>query len=90
MSYLWLTSFIFLALNFNRRTCRVNRWIGEVSCSRSYTAEAFSFIAFFMTLLGLFLEIAYLYWAKPDTVLRTEKRPHQERLSENLNAAGLM
>lgn len=43
--YRWLTSFILLALNFNRRTCRVNRWIGEVSCSRSYTAEAFSFIA---------------------------------------------
>ncbi|CAK96266.1 uncharacterized protein An02g00510 [Aspergillus niger] len=51
ISYLWLTSFILLALNFNRRTCRVNRWIGEVSCSRSYTAEAFSFIAFYEALL---------------------------------------
>ncbi|GFN16492.1 hypothetical protein AtubIFM55763_010326 [Aspergillus tubingensis] len=89
ISYLWLTSFILLALNFNRRTCRVNRWIGEVSCSRSYTAEAFSFIAFFTTLMGLFLETAYIYWAKPDSVPQTEKRLHQERLSENLNAAGL-
>ncbi|KAJ5665014.1 uncharacterized protein N7477_007462 [Penicillium maclennaniae] len=37
--------FILLALDFNRTNCRRNCWNGEVNCSRSYTAEAFSFIA---------------------------------------------
>jgi hypothetical protein len=41
----WLTSFIFLALDFNHVSCSVHRWNGEVVCSRKYAAEAFSFIA---------------------------------------------
>lgn len=41
----WLTSAIFLALDFNQHSCRTIPWNGEIVCSRKYTAEAFSFIA---------------------------------------------
>ena len=41
----WLTSFIFLALNFNRVSCTVHLWNNETVCSRKYSVEAFSFIA---------------------------------------------
>ncbi|CAI7619608.1 unnamed protein product [Penicillium pancosmium] len=87
LSYLWLTSFIFLALDFNRISCRVNRWNGQAVCSRKYTAEAFSFIAFFMTLLGLLLEILYVYYAKPRAVRSKEQT--EQNLAQNLNEAGL-
>ncbi|OJJ53611.1 hypothetical protein ASPSYDRAFT_1164381 [Aspergillus sydowii CBS 593.65] len=45
ISYLWLVSFVLLALNFNHQSCRISRWNGEIVCSRKYAAEAFSFIA---------------------------------------------
>ncbi|KAJ5143357.1 uncharacterized protein N7515_002144, partial [Penicillium bovifimosum] len=78
LSYLWLISFVFLALNFNRRNCHRHRWNGEVTCSRSYAAEAFSFIVFFTSLIGLALEILFLYRAKPKTV-----QPVQQMEGEN-------
>ncbi|KAJ5966489.1 hypothetical protein N7481_013203 [Penicillium waksmanii] len=87
LSYLWLTSFIFLALDFNRMSCRINRWNGETVCSRKYAAEAFAFIAFFMTLLGLLLEILYIFYAKPRAVRSKEQAG--QNLAENLNEAGL-
>ncbi|KAJ6109989.1 hypothetical protein N7486_002224 [Penicillium sp. IBT 16267x] len=45
LSYLWITAFIFLALDFNQRNCHILLWNGETVCSRKYAAEAFSFIA---------------------------------------------
>ncbi|KAJ5754801.1 hypothetical protein N7533_004344 [Penicillium manginii] len=88
LSYLWLTSFIFLALDFNRVSCHINRWHGETVCSRQYTAEAFSFTAFFTTFLGLVLEILFVYYARPRTVLSKEQT--EQHLAQNLNEAGLM
>ncbi|OQE23303.1 hypothetical protein PENFLA_c011G07248 [Penicillium flavigenum] len=88
LSYLWLTSFIFLALNFNRTNCRRNRWNGEVNCSRSYAAEAFSFLTFITSLIGLALEIIFLYHAKPKTVQpEPGMEEREERISEGLNEA---
>ncbi|KAJ5222675.1 uncharacterized protein N7469_008915 [Penicillium citrinum] len=108
LSYLrWLTSFIFLALDFNRISCRVIRWNGETVCSRKYTAEAFSFIALyvilfgrsgamnlywnsFTTVLGLLMEILYIYYFKPKVIHEKNDAPPEQRLAQNLNEAGLM
>ncbi|KAJ5090579.1 hypothetical protein N7532_009263 [Penicillium argentinense] len=89
LSYLWLTSFVFLALDFNRISCRVIRWNGETVCSRKYTAEAFAFIAFFTTLMGLTLEVFYVYYARPRAIQK-EEVPHEHHLARNLDEAGLM
>ncbi|OGE49902.1 hypothetical protein PENARI_c019G02713 [Penicillium arizonense] len=90
ISYLWLTSFIFLALNFNHISCSVNRWNGEVVCSRKYAAEAFSFIAFFMSMGAALFEVLYLYFRKEDTSQPMEQRAPEERLQENLQTAGVV
>ncbi|OQE16678.1 hypothetical protein PENSTE_c023G05575 [Penicillium steckii] len=90
LSYLWLTSFIFLSLDFNRISCRIIRWNGETVCSRKYTAEAFSFIAFFTTVLGLVMEILYIYYAKPRVIREKNDAPPEHHLAHNLNEAGLM
>ncbi|KAJ5777525.1 hypothetical protein N7520_000771 [Penicillium odoratum] len=89
LSYLWLTSFIFLAQDFNRHSCRTDRWNGEIVCSRQYAAEAFSFIAFFATLVNLSLEIAYVHRPIATRVDSHENLHREQQISENLNAAGL-
>ncbi|RAL07045.1 MARVEL domain-containing protein [Aspergillus homomorphus CBS 101889] len=89
MSYLWLVSFVFLAQNFNAVSCRVILWNGLTVCSRKYAAEAFSFIAFFCSLVALGLDIGYIYWGKPKTPPPMEQRRYEEQLSQNLETAGL-
>ncbi|KAJ5876339.1 uncharacterized protein N7529_001923 [Penicillium soppii] len=89
ISYLWLTSFIFLAQNFNQTSCRVHRWNGETVCSRKYAAEAFSFIAFFTTFGALVLEVLYLYIPRNDTSMQ-ERKNGPEQLEQNLQSAGVM
>lgn len=42
----------------------------------------------FTTLLGLFLEVLYVYFAKPRAVISKEQT--EQNLAENLNEAGLM
>ncbi|KAE8423049.1 hypothetical protein BDV36DRAFT_290861 [Aspergillus pseudocaelatus] len=66
-SYLWLTAFILLALDFNHISCRVVLWNGETVCSRKYAAEAFSFIAFIVTLASFLVEFAFMYSVKGET-----------------------
>ncbi|PYH47133.1 MARVEL domain-containing protein [Aspergillus saccharolyticus JOP 1030-1] len=90
MSYLWLVSFVFLAQNFDAVNCRVFLWNGLTACSRKYAAEAFSFIAFFCSLMALGLEIGYIYSAKPKPVPVMQERGAEERLGQNLANAGLM
>ncbi|KAJ9485169.1 hypothetical protein VN97_g8191 [Penicillium thymicola] len=89
ISYLWLTAFIFLALNFNNVSCSVHLWNRQTVCSRKYTAEAFSFIAFFATLIALAFEILYTYLPKNDIPVR-EKRNKVTHLEDNLRGAGVM
>ncbi|KAJ5198650.1 uncharacterized protein N7498_007767 [Penicillium cinerascens] len=60
-SYLWLTSFIFAAQDYNWHLCYFHAPPG-VSCSIKYANEAFIFLAFIFTFFGVFLEIAAL-WA---------------------------
>ncbi|PGG99016.1 hypothetical protein AJ79_08715 [Helicocarpus griseus UAMH5409] len=60
-SYLWLTSFIFAAEDYNRRNCHDNGPPGA-RCSLKYANEAFIFVAFFMSLMAALLEI-YNLWS---------------------------
>ncbi|KAJ5657631.1 uncharacterized protein N7484_001280 [Penicillium longicatenatum] len=90
LSYLWITSFIFLALDFNQINCRILRWNGETVCSRKYAAEAFSFIAFFSTLGAMILEVIYIYCRKQEPLQAMEQGPHHEQVTQNLTNAGLL
>lgn len=61
-SYLWLTSFIFTAQDYNwHHQCLANTPPG-ISCSKKKASEAFTFLAFFFTFVGIFLEVSAL-WA---------------------------
>jgi hypothetical protein len=43
----WIAAFVLVVNNFERVSCRVNRWHGMVVCSRQHTVEAFAFIALY-------------------------------------------
>ncbi|KAJ5151606.1 hypothetical protein N7492_009901 [Penicillium capsulatum] len=60
-SYLWLTAFIFAAQDYSQNLCYFNAPPG-MTCGRKKANEAFIFLAFIMTFLGMFLEVASL-WA---------------------------
>lgn len=60
-SYLWLTSFIFAAQDYNEHACFFNAPPG-LACSRKKANESFIFLAFIFTFFGMFLEVAGL-WA---------------------------
>lgn len=60
-SYLWLTSFIFAAQDYNTGNCLLSQ-PPFVSCSKKRASEAFIFLAFFFTFVGVFLEVWSL-WA---------------------------
>ncbi|CAG8938571.1 unnamed protein product [Penicillium salamii] len=89
ISYLWLTSFIFLAENFNQVSCSVHLWNRQTVCSRKYAAEAFSFIAFFTSFGALLFEVLYLYSHRDDLPMKEKKNGH-EQLEQNLQSAGVM
>ncbi|KAJ5251145.1 hypothetical protein N7489_001555 [Penicillium chrysogenum] len=89
ISYLWLTSFIFLALNFNQVSCTVHLWNNETVCSRKYSVEAFSFIAFITTVGAMGFEVLYTYLPMKDTSMQ-EKENGVARLDHNLRGAGVM
>ncbi|KAB8221013.1 hypothetical protein BDV33DRAFT_171244 [Aspergillus novoparasiticus] len=93
-SYLWLTAFIFLARDFNHIGCRVLLWNGETVCSRKYAAEAFSFIAFILTLASFLVEFAFMYAAKGDThageIREVGDNDDLGALSRNLRHVGVM
>ncbi|KAJ5355619.1 Frag1/DRAM/Sfk1 [Penicillium concentricum] len=88
ISYLWLTAFIFLARDFNQVSCKVHLWNKEAVCSRKYTVEAFSFIAFFTTFVALVFETLYTY--KPTDETMREKKTGVTSLEDNLRSAGVM
>ncbi|KAJ5484622.1 Integral membrane protein [Penicillium expansum] len=90
ISYLWLTAFIFLALHFNNVSCSIHLWNGEEVCSRKYTAEAFSFIAFFATFMALVFEVLYTYLPKKDTSMQEKQQNRATNLEDNLRGAGII
>ncbi|KAJ5340039.1 hypothetical protein N7541_011999, partial [Penicillium brevicompactum] len=89
ISYLWLTSFIFLAENFNQISCSVHLWNRQTVCSRKYAAEAFSFIAFFTSFGAMIFELLYIYRHNEDLPMQERKNGHAN-LEQNLQSAGVM
>jgi len=61
-SYLWLTSFIFMAEDYDHTDSCDFVSPPFISCSKKRAAQAFTFLAFFFTFLGMFLEVSTL-WA---------------------------
>jgi len=61
-SYLWLTSFIFMAEDYDHSGFCDFASPPFISCPKKRTAQAFTFLAFFFTFLGMFLEVSSL-WA---------------------------
>ncbi|KAL1980772.1 hypothetical protein VTN96DRAFT_3542 [Rasamsonia emersonii] len=59
-SYLWLTAFIFTAQDFQYGDCLAKNPAG-VSCSKKRAAESFTWLAFFFTFVGIFLELFNLW-----------------------------
>lgn len=55
-SYLWLTAFIFASQDYSNGRCVFNSPFFVNRCNLKRTLQAFSFIAFFTNLVGLFLE----------------------------------
>lgn len=55
-SYLWLTAFIFASQDYSDGRCFFNSPSFVNQCNLKRTLQAFSFIAFFTNLVGLFLE----------------------------------
>ncbi|KAL4945795.1 hypothetical protein BDV06DRAFT_219036 [Aspergillus oleicola] len=64
-SYLWLTAFIFAAQDYNWHNCYLNAppFLG---CSRKKANEAFIFLAFIFTFLGMLLELFSLWSYRRD------------------------
>ncbi|KAE8354381.1 membrane-associating domain-containing protein [Aspergillus coremiiformis] len=71
-SYLWLTAFIFAAQDYNRHNCFYRAPPG-ISCSKKKANEAFIFLTFIFTFIGMFLEVLGL-WA-----YRREHAPVREK-----------
>ncbi|OJD12078.1 hypothetical protein AJ78_07275 [Emergomyces pasteurianus Ep9510] len=78
-SYLWLTSFIFTAQDYNQGICRFNAPPGG-KCSLKHALEAFTFLAFFTCLAAAMLEI-YNLWSyhqnRSVTTTHTKEVPRQ-------------
>ncbi|KAE8370875.1 hypothetical protein BDV27DRAFT_119133 [Aspergillus caelatus] len=62
-SYLWLTGFIFAAVDYNQNNCHANAPPG-VRCSVKWANEAFIFLTFIFTFFALFLETLALWLSR--------------------------
>ncbi|EEH03488.1 conserved hypothetical protein [Histoplasma capsulatum G186AR] len=87
-SYLWLTSFIFTAQDYNLGVCGLNAPPGG-RCSLKHALEAFTFLAFFGCLASAMLEI-YNLWAyhksRSVTAHPTKEVPRQSAETEGTAA----
>jgi len=55
-SYLWLTSFIFAAQDYNQNSCALNAPVGG-SCNLKFTSQAFIFVAFFFSFVAALIDM---------------------------------
>ncbi|KAE8168172.1 hypothetical protein BDV40DRAFT_294720 [Aspergillus tamarii] len=62
-SYLWLTGFIFAAVDYNQNNCHANAPPGVV-CSVKWANEAFIFLTFIFTFFAMFLETLALWLSR--------------------------
>jgi len=77
-SYLWLTAFIFSAQDYNFNGCARSPF-GVNKCSLKRTLEAFAFLAFFTSLVGVILE-GWLWGLQPF------KRAHNAGAEKNIGS----
>jgi len=68
-SYLWLTSFIFMAQDYNWHSCDLSAAPGA-GCALKKASESFTFLAFFFTLCAALLEIFRLWTFEKDAPSR--------------------
>lgn len=76
-SHLWLTAFIFSALDYNKSSCKASVPPGR-SCSTKFAEEAFIFLTFIFTFFALFLESTSLWFVQKEKYL---SRPPSEKNS---------
>ncbi|KAH7119099.1 hypothetical protein B0J11DRAFT_536033 [Dendryphion nanum] len=77
-SYLWLTSFIFSAQDYNTSSCWANS-PATGHCTLKLTNEAFIFLAFFFTLVAFIVDIVALKATAPVAAIpEKEVRPSGE------------
>ncbi|BCS24951.1 MARVEL domain-containing protein [Aspergillus puulaauensis] len=85
-SYLWLTAFIFSAVDCNQKDCHLNAPPG-VSCSKKWANEAFIFLTFIFTFFALFIETYTLWLERRDrkTPLPVHEKHHSQASSAPLH-----
>ncbi|KAJ5826120.1 hypothetical protein N7474_003258 [Penicillium riverlandense] len=76
-SYLWLTSFIFAALDYSQGDCFLNS-PPNLGCSRKKANEAFIFLAFITTFFGIFLEVADIWIYRKEHPRRVDDGSHPD------------
>ncbi|KAJ5931109.1 hypothetical protein N7466_006602 [Penicillium verhagenii] len=74
-SYLWLTAFVFAAQDYNWHSCYFHSPPG-VTCQRKRANEAFIFLAFIFTFLGIPLEGAALHAYRRNRVIQPVVEKH--------------
>ncbi|KAJ5087191.1 hypothetical protein N7456_010807 [Penicillium angulare] len=74
-SYLWLTSFIFAAQDYDRHSCYSHAPPG-VTCGRKKANQTFIFLAFVFTFFGMFLEVASLWAYRKENPTQTVTEKH--------------
>lgn len=80
-SYLWLTAFIFAAQDYNWKDCSQNAPPGA-SCALKKANESFMFLAFFFTILAIFLELFNLWSHRKESEI-SEDRKHDAHSPHN-------
>jgi len=75
-SYLWLTALVFTAQDYNYNNCAAGPPSLDPRCSRKFALEAFTFLAFFFTVLSLILQ--HTVWTDERVVVRHDtQRPEK-------------
>jgi len=67
-SFLWLTAVVFTSQDYNYNDCSVGPPSQDPSCSRKHALEAFSFLAFFMTVISMILQ--HMVWMDERVIVR--------------------
>ncbi|PNY23794.1 Uncharacterized protein TCAP_06264 [Tolypocladium capitatum] len=84
-SYLWLTAFIFSAVDWSGRLCSLAP-LGTNKCGLKRTVEAFNFIAFFFLLCNIFVE-ALLWRAHRKEEVAVKPRPSNGQTEDSATPA---
>ncbi|KAF2405096.1 hypothetical protein EJ06DRAFT_525652 [Trichodelitschia bisporula] len=76
-SYLWLTAFIFTAQDYSGKQCHRVSPDDVYACGRKTTIEAFSFLAFFFSLINTIIDGWLFSSRRTDTTPVTKEAPRE-------------